>query len=169
MNAYSLIVLDDEMSNVVTAGAIVTVNVLLQRNSMGSLIKGDFNAKKTSAANVSAIDADIDDDKENRELLESEENPEQNQPKKPVWQKKKSGGKKSGGNKKQQPKKVPVTKAATKSPKPGAGVDSEDQDHGENHKELKELPDFENSDDEGLSDGTVSDNESSSDTHDKVS
>lgn len=162
------IVLDDEESNVVTAGAIVTVNVTLTRNSMGSLIKGETNALKASA-NVSSIEHDDnEEDKENQDG-ETEDHPKE--PKKPVWQKKKTN-KKSGGNKKQANQKKPVAVAKKNTAIAAKPADAEEtQTVSERHKELKELPDLEESDDEEGSDGSGSDGEGSSssgDTHDKV-
>lgn len=149
------IVLDDEESAVVTAGAIVTVTVLLTRNSMGSLLKGESSANRVSEQTVAVVE-DLDEDKENREDGENS----QAQNKKPVWQKKKGGAKKAGGKGKhpQQQKKNAVLSKPTKS-----------NEVVEKSKELKELPDaVDDSDDENLSDGTVSDSESGSENADKV-
>jgi hypothetical protein len=159
-------VLDDEESNVVTAGAIVTVNVLLTRNSMGSLIKGEVTALKTSA-NVSAMEnEDHEEDKENQEVVEADE---PSQPKKPVWQKKKSG-KKSGGNKKQphQNQKKPAHSVVVKRNVKPAAAEAEEVEVVEKQKDLKELPEVDDSEDEGASEGTASDTENSSSDHDKV-
>jgi hypothetical protein len=156
-------VLDDEESNVVTAGAIVTVNVHLTRRSMSSLIKGDTTALK-SAANVSAIDAEGDEDKENKDTAHESEDGQQNHPKKLVWQKKKGGGKKSSGKKQPPKKNVIVKKNPAKSTNP-----EEEQDLVEKSRELKELPDLDDSEDEGSDDGTVSDTDSSTESHEKVS
>jgi len=163
--------LDDEESNVVTAGAIVTVNVHLTRSSMKSLIKGDSSALK-SAANVSAIEnsLEVDDDKENREIGQESEDQQVQVKKQPVWQKKKGGGKKGGGGgKKNQPQAKKNLQQVNNKNKPAKAIESgETETTTKQPKELKELPDVDDSDIEGSDDGTVSDSGSSSESHDKV-
>jgi translocation protein SEC63 len=150
-------VLDDEESAVVTAGAIVTVTVTLTRNSMGSLLKGESAAMKSSQSASAAVQEDPEEDKENREVDGEANNQVQN--KKPVWQKKKGGAKKAAGKGKQQPKKNAVL-SNNKPTKP--------TEASEKPKELKELPDtVDDSDDDGASDGSMSDSDSGSENADK--
>ena len=61
---YSILVLDDEESAVVTAGAIVTVTVSLTRTSLGSLLTGDNESANKTATNAITLE---DEDKENKE------------------------------------------------------------------------------------------------------
>ena len=136
----------------VTAGAIVTVTVLLTRESMGKLIRGEIKAKE--AKNVE--EDETEEDKENREDGGNQQQP-QAQAKKPVWQKQKKGGKKSGGpkNKQQQQKKSPAIGKSNppKSPNPVANHEA-----GDSKKD-----DDEDSDDSQASEGTASDSGSNSD------
>ncbi|XP_014251168.1 translocation protein SEC63 homolog [Cimex lectularius] len=86
-------VVDDEASTEITAGAIVTVTVTLERKDMNSLF-GDETVKEKHCV----IDEDV-----KQEGQGDEETKEKEQTKKPVWQKQKKGAKKP--SKKQQPKK----------------------------------------------------------------
>jgi len=163
MYLFYPLVLDDEESAVVTAGAIVTVTVTLTRNSMSSLLKGDKDkadkgrgSHGSQAVVAAAANVYQDDDKENRET----DADLQTQNKKPVLQKKTKGGaKKPGGKGKNPPPKKNAVVPATKA--------SKNVETPEKSKELKALPDFDDSDDEGASDGTGSDSESGSENPDK--
>jgi len=112
-------VVDDEEQHVVTAGAIVTVTILLERRTMESIMN----------LPTSAMDNDDDDDNEdmdsdivevthedNESTALTSANGEEDKKKTPLWRKpqKKKGGKKGGGGGKQK------NKAANKKSKPTA-------------------------------------------------
>lgn len=86
-------VVDDENSNVVTAGAIVTVTVELVRRSMSELF-GDVTAKEKQG--ITEEDDEGGDGEENAaEGAPSKDEKEEAKAKKPVWQPKPSKGHKS--------------------------------------------------------------------------
>ncbi|XP_014232859.1 translocation protein SEC63 homolog [Trichogramma pretiosum] len=90
-------VMDDENSTVITAGAIVTVTVTLERKNMSELF-GDETVEQKSV---------VED--ENREGEKEEEKSAASQAaKKPAWMKQKKGGKKA--HNKKGPKKGPAVK-----------------------------------------------------------
>lgn len=85
-------VVDDENSNVVTAGAIVTVTVELLRRSMSELF-GDVTAKEKQS--ITEGNDDGAEGAEDGEAPASKEDKEDAKAKKPVWQPKPNKGHKS--------------------------------------------------------------------------
>jgi translocation protein SEC63 len=143
-------VLDDEESAVVTAGAIVTVTVILTRNSMESIIKGEGAPTKNKESHDDGKHEheDAEDDKENKE-----DGDVAHQPKKPVWQKQQKKGKKSSGSKKNQPQKKAILPKSAKS------------DVNDTKKEPKQ--EEEEEEDSQGSDGSGSESDSNSEPNDK--
>jgi len=103
-------VVDDEEQHVVTAGAIVTVTLLLERRTMESIMNLPMDMDNEDGDDLDNEDVDSDmveltheDNLEaatkDGELSANKENDEADKEKKPLWRKpqKKKGGKKGGG------------------------------------------------------------------------
>jgi len=85
-------VVDDDNTNVVTAGAIVTVTVFLTRRSMGDLFGKSTISEKNLIKDEEGAGGDNEPEKEGEEKADAKVE----QKKKPVWMKQKSGGKGKG-------------------------------------------------------------------------
>lgn len=121
-------VVDDENSNVVTAGAIVTVTVNLVRRSMKELF-GDTMAVEKPTIKESAVDGE-EKEKENPPIVEGEQK-ENVEPKakKPVWLKQKAHKGKPKSKSSKSKAAVGVMKNATAPTKDAVAATKHDHQH----------------------------------------
>jgi translocation protein SEC63 len=102
-------VIDDEDSTVITAGAMVTVTVSLERKSMQSLIDKSRSSTINSTNQEDLINDENDKllNNNSKNVDENDQNQQQNKNKPPAWKKvnkkSKGKGKKKGGPNKKLP------------------------------------------------------------------
>ncbi|XP_045764249.1 translocation protein SEC63 homolog [Maniola jurtina] len=131
-------VIDDENSTVVTAGAIVTVTVLLRRTNMKELF-GDTTIKEKTLKEEEDGGGDATEKAENDKNNKTDKNEKKDVYKRPVWMKQKKGPAKKGKKPaaKQQAKPVaapPVVQNAEK-PKGNKEPKKKDEEGGEESDE----------------------------------
>lgn len=150
-------VVDDENSNVVTAGAIVTVTVELVRRSMSELF-GDVSAKEKQSISEGNEDG-VTGAEEGGEDAANKDDKEEAKAKKPVWQAKgKHKSKSKGGNKSKQQRQAAAAAAAA--------IQAQNQaNKTEKTKHNEKVP----KDESDADSGAESDNDGSSDEDKKSS
>ena len=110
-------VVDDEDQHVVTAGAIITVTLVLERTTLESVLKSDSLVSEVAedAEDKEQDEVDMDDivelnaEESDANAVAVAEREEDNKKKVPVWkkpEKKKKAGKKAGGGKQKQKNKA---------------------------------------------------------------
>ncbi|XP_038210592.1 translocation protein SEC63 homolog [Zerene cesonia] len=155
-------VIDDENSTVVTAGAIVTVTVLLQRTNMKELFGDTTIKEKNNIKEEEDGAAENGENDKNDKNDKTEKNDKKDAPKRPVWMKQ---GKKHGPVKKtKKPVAKQQVKAAPAAPAAPAAASPPPPPADVKNKEPKKDEDGEESDmgssDESGTHSDASDNES---------
>lgn len=158
-------VVDDDNTNVVTAGAIVTVTVFLRRRFMRELFGAStINEKSLMKETTPKEDgAGGDENEESSTVAAKKEDQEPAKPKKPVWMKTKSGGKGKGKGKGPKPK----AKVAPTASNGSTGAQSTTNSVTDTPKEEKEKKRDPNDSDSGLSDSEDEEKKDSSEDEKK--